>query len=192
MGVYKFLNKLWKDKKEIKSLFRERMIKWRKENSVVKLENPTRLDKARALGYKAKEGILVVRVRVKRGGRQKEQIRKGRRSKRRGRRKIVGKSYQWVAEERANKKFRNFNVLNSYYLSQDGKHYWFEVILVDKSNPAIRKDKHLKWMCRPKHRGRAFRGLTAAGRRSRGILTHKGKGTEKLRPSLRKHSGRGK
>lgn len=191
MGLYKFLSKLWKDKKQIRKLLGDRLIQWRKEDTVVKVERPTRIDKARSLGYKAKQGILVARVRVKRGGRKRPKIKKGRRSKKRGRRKIVGKSYQWVAEERANRKFHNFEVLNSYYLAQDGKHYWYEVILVDPSHPVINKDKHLKWLCEKQHKGRVYKGLTSAGRKSRG-LRHKGKGAEKLRPSLRSHSRKGK
>lgn len=191
MGIYKILNKLWKNKKQVRKLFRDRIIEWRKENSVVKLKKPTRIDKARALGYKAKQGILVARVRVKRGGRKKPLIKKGRRPKRRGRKKIVGKSYQWIAEERANRKFHNFEVLNSYYVAQDGKSYWYEVILVDPSHPVIKKDKHLKWFCEKQHKGRVYRGLTSAGRKSRG-LRHKGKGAEKMRPSLRSHSRRAK
>lgn len=192
MGFFKIFNRLWRDKNKVKELLRDRLIQWRKEDSVVKIVRPTRIDKARMLGYKAKQGILVARVRVKRGGRKKPRIRKGRRPRRMGRKKIVGKSYQWIAEERANRKFHNFEVLNSYYVAKDGKHYWYEVILIDKHHPAIKRDKHLKWICEKQHTGRVFRGLTAAGRRSRGILTHKGKGAEKLRPSLRAHDRRGK
>ncbi len=192
MGFFKFFNRLWRNKGKVKELLRDRLIQWRKEGSVVKIDKPTRIDKARMLGYKAKQGILVARVRVKRGGRKKPRIKKGRRPKRMGRKKIVGKSYQWIAEERANRKFHNFEVLNSYYVAKDGKHYWYEVILVDKHHPVIKKDKHLKWICEKQHKGRVYRGLTAAGKRSRGILTHKGKGAEKLRPSLRARDRRGK
>lgn len=191
MGFAKILRNLWRNKKQVRKLLRDRLIQWRREDTVVKIEKPTRIEKARSLGYKAKEGILMARVRVKRGGRKKERIRKGRRSKRMGRKKIVGKSYQWIAEERANRKFHNFEVLNSYYVAQDGKHYWYEIILVDKHHPAIKKDKHLKWIYGKQHRGRVFRGLTSAGRKSRG-LRHKGKGAEKLRPSLRKYDRRAK
>ena len=190
MGFFKFFNRLWRNKGKVKELLRDRLIQWRKEGSVVKIDKPTRIDKARMLGYKAKQGILVARVRVKRGGRKKPRIKKGRRPKRMGRKKIVGKSYQWIAEERANRKFHNFEVLNSYYVAKDGKHYWYEVILVDKHHPVIKKDKHLKWIYEKQHKGRVYRGLTAAGKRSRGILTHKGKGAEKLRPSLRAHDRR--
>ncbi len=191
MGIYKILNKLWRDKKKVRKLLGDRLIQWRKENAVVKIKRPTRISKARSLGYKAKQGILMARVRVKRGGRKKPKIRKGRRPKRTGRKKIVGKSYQWIAEERANRKFHNFEVLNSYYLAQDGKHYWFEIIMIDPYHPAIKKDKHLKWICEKQHTGRVYRGLTSAAHKSRG-LRHKGKGAEKMRPSLRAHDRRGK
>ena len=40
-------------------------------------------------------------------------------------------------------------------------------------------------------RGRAFRGLTSAGRKMRGLL-NKGRGAEKLRPSIRAHNRKGK
>ena len=117
-----------------------------------------------------------------RGGRQRETIRKGRRSKHFGRRKNVDKSYQSVAEERAVKKYPNCEVLNSYYVGEDGGCFWYEVILVDKSHPQILADPRINWIFKSKHTGRVFRGLTSAARKSRG-LRHKGKGAEKLRPS---------
>ncbi|MEC8626004.1 MAG: 50S ribosomal protein L15e, partial [Candidatus Thermoplasmatota archaeon] len=42
------------------------------------------------------------------------------------------------------------------------------------------------------HRGRAARGLTSAGKRGRGLSRSKGKGAEKLRPSLKANLNRGK
>jgi len=75
-------------------------------------------------------------------------------------------------------------VLNSYYLAEDGQHKWFECILVDRAHPSVKTDKRLGWISDKK--GRAHRGLTSAGKKSRG-LGKKGKGTEKVRPSLRKH-----
>jgi large subunit ribosomal protein L15e len=193
MVMYKRIRELWKKPKErLKELYRERLILWRKEPVIVKLERPTRLDRARSLGYKAKKGYVIVRVRVLRGGRKREKIRKGRRSKHMRRRKIVGKSYQWIAEERTNRKFKNLEVLNSYKVAEDGKHYWFECILVDPHAPEIKADKKINWISSGKHRGRVYRGLTASGKRSRGILIRKGKGAEKLRPSLRAHGRRGK
>ena len=91
-------------------------------------------------------------------------------------------SYQWVAEQRAQKKYVNCTVLNSYPVGKGKEHYWFEVILVDRTNPHIIADPKINWICDKK--GRAARGLTSAARRSRG-LHGKGKGYEKVRPSLR-------
>ena len=183
MGLYQKIRELYQEKGS-KSLLRERLIKWRRENVVVKIDRPTRLDSARALGYKAKQGYVLARVRVKRGGRQRALIKKGRRSKTRRRRKIVSKSYQQVAEERANTKFKNLEVLNSYKVAKDGLSYWFEVILIDVNHSVIKKDKNINWITKKQHKGRVFRGLTSAGKKSRG-LNKKGKGAEKIRPSQR-------
>jgi len=192
MGLYKFVQQLWKRPKEnLGELWRERLIAWRREPAIIRIEKPTRIDRARSLGYKAKKGIVVVRVRVARGGRTRPRPNKGRRSKRMTARKVVGKNYQWIAEERANRKFPNLEVLNSYYVGEDGKYYWYEVILVDPQAPEIKADKELNWICSGKHRGRVFRGLTSAAKKSRG-LRKKGKGAEKIRPSLRAHGRKAK
>jgi len=79
------------------------------------------------------------------------------------------KSLQRIAEERAARKFPNMEVLNSYWVGEDGRYKWFEVILVDPHHPVIRADKNLNWICHPSHRGRAFRGKTSAGRKGRGL-----------------------
>ncbi|NQV09194.1 50S ribosomal protein L15e [Candidatus Woesearchaeota archaeon] len=193
MALYKHIRELWKKPKQnLKELWRERLIEWRREPVTVRIERPTRLDRARSLGYKAKQGIIIVRQRVIRGGRQRARITKGRRPKHYRRKEIIGKSYQWIAEERANKKYPNCEVLNSYWVAEDGKFRWFEIILVDKDHPAILKDKNYRWLSEFQHTRRVYRGLTAAGKRSRGTLTHKGKGAEKLRPSLRAKKGRAK
>jgi len=92
------------------------------------------------------------------------------------------KSYQSVAEERANRKFSNAEVLNSYYVGEDGSYIFYEVILLDRSSPSIQNDKEYKNII--KQRGRVYRGLTSSGRKHRGLL-HKGFGTNKNRPSVR-------
>lgn len=169
----------------------ERMIEWRAEENFRRVERPTRLDRARALGYKAKPGVIVVRTRVRRGGLRKHRIRKGRRPKRKGIAKItMKKSLQRIAEERTAKRFPNLEVLNSYWVGQDGRHKWYEVILVDPHHPAILSDPQLGWIAGPAHRDRAGRGLTSAGKRGRG-LRWKGFGAEKSRPSLRAHGRQG-
>ena len=191
MGLYYHLKKLWKaHTPETVALFKQRMVEWRKEPVSIRIARPTRLERARQLGYKAKPGIFVVRQRVQRGGRERPMIKKGRRSKHYHQRKILGKNYQQVAEERANKRFINCEVLGSYYVAKDGLHYWYEVIFVDKQHPVIKSSKSdIKWIAEKQHRGRSFRGLTSAARKSRG-LRKKGKGAEKARPSSRAHQRR--
>jgi len=169
-SMYKYISELWKRPKEglLGEIQWERMIQWRKGPAVVRIERPTRLDRARALGYKAKQGVIVVRSRVRRGGFNKPQIRAGRRPKRRGILKItLRKSIQRIAEERAAKRYPNMEVLNSYYVGEDGLYKYYEVILVDRSHPAIVNDKDLSKIIH--QRGRAFRGLTSAGKKGRGL-----------------------
>ncbi len=89
MGIYKRIRELWKKPKTtLNALNKERLILWRTELSTVRIKRPTRLDKARSLGYRAKEGILVIRQRVSRGGRQRPQFKGGRRPKHMRRKKI--------------------------------------------------------------------------------------------------------
>ena len=81
-------------------------------------------------------------------------------------------------------------VLNSYWVGEDGKNKFFEVILVDPSAPEIKADKDLNWLGKPSHRRRVYRGKTSSNKKSRG-LRHKGIGTEKNRPSLRANERQG-
>jgi len=184
MAMYKYLKELWKKStEELKKLMKKRLIKWRRGPSVVRIDKPTRLSSARALGYKAKQGFVLVRVRVRKGGRRKPRPRSGRRPKRMG---VYGfapaKSLRLIAEERAARKYPNLEVLNSYYVAEDGKYKWYEVILVDPSHPAIKNDPDINWICHPSQRGRVFQGKTAAGRRMRGLLRSRGlKGTHKYK-----------
>ncbi|MBS3112724.1 50S ribosomal protein L15e [Candidatus Woesearchaeota archaeon] len=184
MSLYKYIRELWKQPKEnLGEINKQRLIKWRRQPSTVRIERPTRLDRARSLGYKAKPGILIIRQRVLRGGHSLSRVGKGRKSKHYKSRVDLEKSYQVVAEQRVARKYKaNCEVLNSYWVGKDGKNYWFEVILLDKSHPVIKNDAYYSQIVAQK--GRAFRGLTSAARKSRG-LRHTGKGTEKMRPSMR-------
>ena len=171
-----------------KKLFLERMQAFRKEkNSVIKIEHPSNLARARKLGFKAKQGIIVARVRVRKGSGGHKRPVAGRRPKAMGVNKLTRKiSIQSIAEHRAARKFTNCEVLNSYWVGEDGKSKYFEVILVDTANPSIVNDKDLNWLLEKQHSGRAFRGLTSSGKKGRGLL-NKGFGAEKVRPSLRAH-----
>lgn len=118
---------------------------WRREPTLNRIEHPSRLDRARAVGYKAKQGIIVVRARVGRGGMRKQRPVAGRRPKHIGVVHIKQSiSMKRVAERRVNEKYINMKVMGSYLIYQDGMYSWFEVVLVDPSHPAIIKDKEMR------------------------------------------------
>ncbi|MEM4282703.1 MAG: 50S ribosomal protein L15e [Candidatus Woesearchaeota archaeon] len=192
MSMYEQIVNAWKRRDEIpelKKVWRERLLKWRGEPATLRLERPTRLDRARALGYVPKPGVFVVRQRVGAGPHKRPDWSGGRKSKNMRRTKILQKNYRAIAEERAARMFKNCEVINSYFVAKDGHDYWFEVILVDRTSPAVLSDKRLSWLANPANRGRAFRGLTSAGKVYRG-LRWKGKGSEKARPSRRANASR--
>ena len=145
--------KLWRKPKEsgIKETMRQNTIKWRREPSTVRIERPTRLDKAGRLGYKAKQGYMMVRVKIRRSGARKTRPVSGRRQKAMGVSKIRwAKSYKHIAEERVPKKYPNLEVLNSYHLWSDGQYQWYEVILVDPNHPVIKNDPRINWISQKK------------------------------------------
>lgn len=185
-GLYSYVKELWK--KPTRELTQSRQIQWRAGNSIVRVERPLRLDRARALGYKAKKGVLIVRVRVNRGGRKRSRTNKGRKTTNQTIRKTLKMNYKWVAEIRAARKYTSLEVLNSYWIGRDGKHYYYEVILVDPSRAEIKSDRTLGWIVNSKKR--AERGLTSAARKSRGLRSKSPK--RKVRPSLRARSRQGK
>jgi len=170
--AYKYLTNAWNKPQDsfVNDLMKQRLIQWRRQRVVAKVERPIRLDRARKLGYKAKKGFVIVRVRVRRGGRNPQRPKAGRRQKRMGISKIKpAKSLQLIGEERVARKFPNLEVLNSYWVWEDGRHKWFEVIMVDPYHPNIKSDKNINWIRNSGHRGRAFRGLTSAGKEVRGL-----------------------
>ena len=186
MSLYKYVREAWRKPQQNRELWRERLLSWKQEPVTTKLERPTRLDRARSLGYKAKQGYIVVRQRVSRGGHVRPKIKGGRKPKRSGTRLTLHKSYQVIAEERAQKQFTNLVVINSYWVAQDGEYFWYEVILVDPDHPVIKADPKINWISSQNNRSRAFHGVTSAGKKSRGMIG-KGKGHEKARPSRRAH-----
>jgi len=124
---------------------REKAVMWRKQTAFTRLERPSRIQKARSLGYKAKQGIVVIRARVGTGGMRRKRPVAGRRQKHLGVTRIKADvSMKQVAENRTAQKYKNLKLLGSYFLYKDGFHYWFEVILADPSHPRISKDKELR------------------------------------------------
>ena len=124
---------------------RQRAVVLRNENAVTRVEKPSRIARARRLGYKAKQGIIVIRMRVGTGGMRKQRPRGGRRPKHLGVTKIKADvSMKQVAERRVLERYPNMKLLGSYFLYKDGMHYWFEVVLADPSHPRIAKDKEIR------------------------------------------------
>ncbi len=191
MSYYKYAREQYEQPKEnLDEIWQQRLVEWRQEESLVESENPTRIPKARSKGYKAKNGIKVIRSRVKKGGSKRERPSGGRRPRTAGQNRYSSKkSKQVIAEERASKKYKNLEVLDSYWVIEDGNYKWFEVIMVDPEASEIQNDDDLNWIT--EKRDRVERGLTPSAKESRG-LRNKGKGAEKVRPSQRANDNRGK
>lgn len=133
---------MWKSNNDV---LKSKAVVWRTEEVIHKINRPSRLDRARRLGYKAKQGIIVVRIRVGRGGMRKQRPVSGRRPKHFGVVHIKqGINMRKVAERRVGEKFPNLEVLGSYYLHKDGMQIWYEVILADTNHPAILNDKEMR------------------------------------------------
>lgn len=123
---------------------RERVVAWRKQAAITRIDRPSRPQRARRLGYKAKQGITVVRMRVGTGGMRKQRPTGGRRPKHLGVTRIkADDNMKTVAERRVMERHPNMKLLGSYFVYKDGKHYWFEVILADPEHPRISGDKEL-------------------------------------------------
>eukprot|EP01063_Lacrimia_lanifica_P010387 TRINITY_DN170_c0_g1_i1.p2 TRINITY_DN170_c0_g1~~TRINITY_DN170_c0_g1_i1.p2 ORF type:complete len:206 (+),score=77.48 TRINITY_DN170_c0_g1_i1:54-671(+) len=189
MGAYTYMNEIWKKKQSDVMRFLQRVRCWeyRHQTRMLRVQHPTRPEKARRMGYKRKTGYVVMRIRVRRGGRK----RPAHRGICYGKPKTAGvnqlknkKNTQSIAEEKVGRAIGSLRVLNSYWVNSDGTYKWFEVICVDPSCTTIRRDPRINWICKAVHTRREARGLTSAGRKHRG-LRHKGHKANQFRPSAR-------
>lgn len=167
-NLYKSMKQTRKGK-EYKEMLKQRLIEWRKQERFVRVEKPSKPDRARSLGYKAKQGFIIVRARLQRGGRDRPHyLRKGRKPSKTGVTRYTSKqSLQAIVEQRVARKYPNLEVLNSYWVGQDGRYVWYEVIMVDKNHPVVKSDKNIKWIAEKQHTRRVFRGLTSAAKKAR-------------------------
>jgi len=174
MGAYKYLEELYKKKQSdvLRFLLRVRCWEYRQLNVIHRASRPSRPDKARRLGYKAKQGFAIYRIRVRRGGR-KRPVPKGATYGKPVNQGVNQLKYQRslkaTAEERVGRKCSNLRVLNSYWVNQDATYKYYEVILVDPNHKAIRRDPRINWIVSAKHKHREARGLTSIGKKNRGI-----------------------
>lgn len=148
VSSFDVMGRNWRKKRQsMKMMMRQMAFQWRREPAIQRVESPTRPERARRLGYKAKEGFIVVRARVRRGGARKTRPKSGRRQKAMGVSKFKwSKSLKQIAEERVARRYPNMEVLNSYYLWADGVYYWAEVLLVDPSHPAVASTNSARWI----------------------------------------------
>ncbi|MEM3781836.1 MAG: 50S ribosomal protein L15e [Candidatus Micrarchaeaceae archaeon] len=183
MGYSKYVAKAFQEEYAKRSdLLKARLAEWRAQAPIVRVLQPTNVVRARRLGYRAKQGVIVVRVRVRRGLSKRQKPMGGRKPSKMGRFYAYRKSLQAIAEERAAAKYSNAEVLNSYFVGEDGNNKFYEVMLLDRAHPAIVSDPIYREIVKSK--GRAQRGLSSAGKRHRG-LNKKGRGSFKSRPSVR-------
>jgi len=173
MGAYKYLEELWKKKQSdvMRFVLRLRTWEYRQLPTIHRCQRTSRADKARKLGYKKKQGYVIYRIRVRRGGRKKP-VAKGiisGKPKHQGIKVKFARSLRSVAEERVGRHVGNLRVLNSYWVGQDSTFKFFEVICIDPAHSAIRNDAKINWICKPVMKHRELRGLTAAGKKYRGL-----------------------
>jgi len=187
MGAYSYIRELWTKKQSdvMRYILRLRCWEYRQMPELVRLTRPSRPERAHALGYKAKQGYVIYRIRIRKGGRRKVAAKNRVYGKNRTHHifKLTPKvNLQNLAEIKAGSKLSSLRLLNSYWVNQDGVYKYYECIFVDPIHPAIQHDPTINWICDAVHTRREARGLTAAGRRHRALLG-KGKGYRKVRPS---------
>ena len=174
MGAYKYLEELYRKKQSdvMRFVLRLRTWEFRQMKSVCRATKPSRPDKARRLGYKSKQGFVIYRIRVRRGSTKRPNhngIVYGK-PKRQGIRGLKAqRSLRCGAEQKAASRCGNLRVLNSYWVAEDATYKYFEVILVDPAKKTIRNDPRINWIVKGVHKRRDQRGLTSAGKQSRGL-----------------------
>ncbi|MFH0885266.1 MAG: hypothetical protein V1861_06155 [Candidatus Micrarchaeota archaeon] len=177
MGAYKYITQtLQKQYKERDAVFRNKIMQWRAGPAIARVERPSNIARARTLGYQAKQGYIVVRARVDKGRRTRRKTMGGRKHKNNYRFVQPQMSHQAIVEQRVNRLFRNMEVLNSYWVGEDGNYKFFEVILADPAKPSVNISSAIRG-------GKAFRGLTSAGN-SRGPSKKKGDNKKLRRKKL--------
>merc|ERR1711929_70855 len=173
MGAYKYMNEIWRKKQSetMRYLQRVRVWQYRNLNAIHRASRPTRPEKARRLGYKATQGFVVYRIRIRRGGRKKPVPKGATMGKpvHQGVFMQFARRLQSVAEERVGRHCGALRVLNSYWVGEDSTYKFFEVILVDTFHKAIRRNPDTQWITKAVHKHREMRGLTSAGKKSRGL-----------------------
>lgn len=160
-NAYDYIKKtIQKQYKDRPAEYKQRIVSWSKDEAINRIEKPSNIARARTLGYKAKNGYVIIRVRIGKGRRKRLHPMGGRKSRHNYQLVQTQLSHQTIAEQRVNREYKNLEVINSYWVGDNGNYKFFEVIMGD---PTLLKLPVLN------RTGRAFRGLTSSGRKARGL-----------------------
>ncbi|XP_045125448.1 uncharacterized protein LOC123512860 [Portunus trituberculatus] len=174
MGAYKYMQEIYRKKQSnvMRFLLRVRALQYRHLNKLHRAPRPTCPEKVWRLGYKVKQGFVMYRIRIHRGGRKRPMPR----GSTYGKPKTHGvnqlkptHNLQSLAEERTGRRLGGLCFLNSYWVVQDSTYKYYEVILVGIWHNVVRKDTSLDWICKHTHKHREMRGKTSAGRKHCGL-----------------------
>ncbi|BBL45456.1 50S ribosomal protein L15e [Nanobdella aerobiophila] len=167
-SIYKYIRKFWRDDNELtKRIWINRLVEFRRQPEIHRIYRPTRLDKARRLGWKPLNGIVLLRIRVKKGLRKRKDMPRHVKTVNYYYYRPLDISLRSIAEQRAQRKYSNLEVINSYYVAEDGKYKWYEIIMADPNNPNIYNREEYSWLLYRKNRKRALRGLTPSFKKAR-------------------------
>ncbi len=132
MGAFKFIKENERRVYTDNDRRRELLMELSGAPAFYRVEKPTRLAKARSLGYRAKQGYIIVRARVGKGGSRRPRPNHARKPSKAGVSFNFDVSSKRIAEGRVNRIFSNMDILGSYFLVDNGQYKWYEIILKDK------------------------------------------------------------
>nr|O82712.1 RecName: Full=Large ribosomal subunit protein eL15; AltName: Full=60S ribosomal protein L15 [Quercus suber]CAA04690.1 RPL15 [Quercus suber] len=123
MGAYKYVAEMERRKQSdvLRFLLRVRCWEYRQLNVIHRASRPSRPDKARRLGYKAKQGYVIYRVRVRRGNRKRPAPKGATFGKpvNQGINQLkFQRSLRSTAEERVARRCGGLRILNSYWITK--------------------------------------------------------------------------
>jgi len=154
--------------KERSQPYKDKITAWNSQSPIIRIDHPSNLSRARELGYKAKQGIIVVRVRLRGGRKKRAKPDGGRKPSKSGRFFTRDISMRAIAENRASAKFSNCEVINSYFVGSAGSMKYYEVIMISKGSPAAKSPIYSAISSK---NGRSYRGLTSAGIKHRSLTS---------------------
>ena len=130
MGAYKYMRQSYQKTFATKNpVMRNRLIAWHKEHTLVRVDTPTNIIRARSLGYKATKDFIIVRVRISKGKRVRRRADLGRKPGKNRKEVNPGAPLGYYAEVKASRKFNNLEVVGVYFVGMTGTDKYFEVIM---------------------------------------------------------------